>query len=219
VYNPCGSPAVVSEAITSAYRRDGFVVVRAALDQVMVTACTEHLSLLQARHQSTGPIVTASLTADAFLAGIAADLRLATIAGWLLDAEPVPFGCTYIVKEPYRGLPVAWHQDGYPWRTRLGITEAVTLWVSLDNTGEENGGLRVIPGTHAVSAQPLRPHGGQSSVFGAAIDSGLVDETLARPLTLAPGDLSAHHANLIHGSLPNRSAHLRRALVVRYRPE
>src|ERR1700722_9318338 len=104
VYNPCGSPASVSRAIASAYRRDGFVVVPAVFDRLVVTACTEHLRRLQARQFPTGPIVTAALSNDRFLAGIASDLRLAAVAGCLLDAAPVPFGCTYIVKEPRGGL-------------------------------------------------------------------------------------------------------------------
>ena len=162
--------------------------------------------------------MTASLGRDRVLAGFVDDPRLATIARHILDADPVAFGCTYLVKEPRRGLPVLWHQDGHPWRTRFGITDAVTLWIALDRAGEDNGGLRVIPGSHTLAAQPLRPSTGEPSVFGGEIDPALVDATLARQLTLAPGDVVAHHPDLIHGSLANRSAHVRRALAIRYRP-
>ncbi len=188
------------------------------MDAAAVAACIEHLHHLQARDHPPGPIATGLLGSDRVLAGIADDPRLATIARCILDADPLAFGCTYLVKEPRRGLPVLWHQDGHPWRTRFGITEAVTLWVPLDPTGEANGGLRVIPGSHALAAQPLRPSLEEPSVFGAEIDPALVDATLARQLTLAPGDVVAHHPDLIHGSLPNRSEHLRRALAIRYRP-
>lgn len=162
--------------------------------------------------------MTAALATDHFLAEMADDPRLSSIARDILEAEPVAFGCTYIVKEPRHGLAALWHQDGHPWRTRLGVTEAVTLWVALDPADENSGGLRVIPGSHALAAQPLRPSTGPASVFGSEIDPGLVDETRARQLTLNPGDVSAHHPHLIHGSLPNRSEHVRRALAVRYRP-
>ncbi len=194
------------------------MVIRGALDPAMVTACREHLCHLRAHGQLTGAIVTALLSSDLFLTGVADDPRLSTIACSILGADPVPFGCTYIVKEPRSGLPVLWHQDGHPWRTHLGITEAVTLWIALDPVSEENGGLRVIPGSHALDAQPLRPSGDQASIFGAEIDPGLFDATDVRQLTLGPGDVSAHHPNLIHGSLRNRSKHVRRALAVRYRP-
>jgi hypothetical protein len=200
------------------YRQDGFAVIPAVLDAAAVAVAAEHLAVLEAREPRSGPIVTAALESDAVLAGLAEDPRLTTIAGVLLDADPVPFGCSYIVKEPGCRLAALWHQDGHPWRTRLGITAAVTLWVALDPAGEGNGGLRVIPGSHALAAQPLRPSPEEASVFGAEIDPGLVDPGLARPLTLASGDVSAHHPNLIHGSLANPSEYPRRALAVRYRP-
>jgi hypothetical protein len=184
----------------------------------MVVACLEHLHRLQTGGQ-TGPIVTAPLTTDAFLAGIAHAPGLTRIAGWLLEAEPVPFGCTYFVKKPREGLPALWHQDGYPWQIGLGITDAVTLWLALDRSDEHTGGLQVIRGSHRLAAQPLRPQPGQASLFGTEIDPLLVDESLACPLSLAPGDVSAHHPNLIHGSPPNRSAHPRRGLAIRYRPD
>ncbi len=161
--------------------------------------------------------MTACLTTDGFLTCVAADRRLTAIAGYLLGVQPVPFGCTYFVKEPRSGLPVLWHQDGYPWRTQLGVTEAVTLWLALDRSDEDTGGLQVIPGSHTLAAQPLHPQREQPNVFGCQLDADLVDTTLARTVSLTPGDLSAHHANLIHGSPANRSAHPRRGLAIRYR--
>lgn len=209
---------VDTAAAASGYRSDGFVVIPAVLDEPTVASCLDHLQLLSAGVRPSGPIVTAPLGSDPFLAGMAADPRLAAIACCLLGSEPAPFGCTYIVKEPRGGPAVLWHQDGYPWQTRLGITEAVTLWIALDAADEVNGGLRVIPGSHLLAAQPLRPNSSAANVFGSEIDPGLVDPALAHQLSLAPGDVSAHHPHLIHGSLPNPSARPRRALVIRYRP-
>ncbi|HEY3810085.1 MAG TPA: phytanoyl-CoA dioxygenase family protein [Acidimicrobiales bacterium] len=203
-------------ATTVRYRRDGFVVIPAVLDEATVAECFKHLGRLQGEGRLTGPIVTAPLERDEFLSGLVGDYRLSGLAGCLLRSQPLPFGCTYFVKEP-GGHPVGWHQDGHPWRTQLGITEAVTVWIALDAADVHNGGLRVIPGSHTLAAQPLRPTPEGNGVFGAEIDPALVDDTLARQLRLAPGDVAAHHPNLIHGSLANRSARPRRALAVRYR--
>jgi ectoine hydroxylase-related dioxygenase (phytanoyl-CoA dioxygenase family) len=208
---------VTSETLAR-FQRDGYVVISAVLDAAEVAACIRHLRRLQAEGCHMGPIVTAPLTTDAYLAGIAGSPGLTEIAGCLLEAKPVPFGCTYFVKEPRGGLPVRWHQDGHPWQIRLGITQAVTLWIALDRADEQTGGLQVVPASHVLAAQPLRPHQGQPSVFGSEIDPLLVDETVARPVRLAPGDVSAHHPNLIHGSPPNRSDYPRRGLAIRYRP-
>ncbi len=139
------------------YRLDGFVVIPAVFDPASVTACIEHLGCLQAGQRPVTAMVTAPLTRDRFLARLAGDTRLTNIAGCVLGAEPVPFGCTYFVKEAHCDLPVAWHQDGHPWQTRLGISEAVTLWLALDRSNEDTGGLHVIPGSHNLAAQPLRP--------------------------------------------------------------
>jgi ectoine hydroxylase-related dioxygenase (phytanoyl-CoA dioxygenase family) len=54
-------------------------------------------------------------------------------------------------------------------------------------------------------------------VFGREIAPHLVESGLAQNLILSAGDVSAHHPNLIHGSWPNRSGYLRRALAIRYR--
>jgi ectoine hydroxylase-related dioxygenase (phytanoyl-CoA dioxygenase family) len=113
---------------------------------------------------------------------------------------------------------VLWHQDGLPWQTLFGITEAVTLWVALDSADAGNGGLAVVPRSHLMPAQPLRPNVDRPSVFGLEIDPSLVEEELAVNLDLEPGDVSAHHPSLIHGSGPNVSGRPRRSLAVRYRP-
>jgi ectoine hydroxylase-related dioxygenase (phytanoyl-CoA dioxygenase family) len=207
----------VSAGIAARYHRNGYVVIPAVVEPARVTGCVEHLRFLQDRH-APGPIVTAPVAGDPFLAEMAGDPNLSAIARALLEGEPVPFGCTYFVKEPRQGPPARWHQDGYPWRIQLGITEAVTLWVALDRADEETGGLRVIPGSHALAAQPLIRGPAEGNVFGWEIAPHLVEPGLAQNLTLAAGDVSAHHPNLIHGSGPNRSGYLRRALAIRYRP-
>jgi phytanoyl-CoA hydroxylase len=157
------SPAV------SIYKRDGFVVLRDVLDLESVAKCVAHLVALRARYRLSGPIVTVPVDEDGFLARMAGDVRLSSIAGCLLDAEPVSFGSTYFVKEPGTGRPVLWHQDAFPWQSQLGVVEAVTLWIALDPADEHNGGLRVIPRSHTLAAQPLQPNHEGGNVFGAEI--------------------------------------------------
>ena len=211
------TPQTLSAA-TAVYRRDGYAVIPAVLDRGRVAACLLHLGQLRARGSLTGPVVMVPFERDGFLAELAADRQLTTIASSLLETDPAAFGCSYFVKAPHLGPPAWWHQDGYLWQTRLGIGAAVTLWIALDAADDHNGGLRVIPGSQHLAAQPLQPGPDEPSVFGAQIDPGLVDSSLARTLRLFPGDVSAHHPNLIHSSGPNRSEQVRRALAIRYRP-
>jgi ectoine hydroxylase-related dioxygenase (phytanoyl-CoA dioxygenase family) len=209
----------MESAAVSTYIRDGFLVLRNVLDQESVAACVAHLLGLLARYRLNGPIVTVSLDDDGFLARMADDVRLSSIASCLLDAEPVPFGSTYFVKEPGTGRPVLWHQDAYPWQSQLGVVEAVTLWIALDPADEGNGGLQVIPRSHSLAAQPLQPNHRGGNVFGAEIDPRLVDATQAHVLVMGEGDVSAHHPRLIHSSPANWSGRCRRALAIRYRPK
>lgn len=141
---------------------------------------------------------------------------LDVLAEEVLGGPAEVFGATYVVKPARTGLPALWHQDGHPWTERLGGAAATTLWVALDLSNPETGGLRVIPGSHRIPAQPLRPNP-EPSLFGVEVDPVLVDESLAVDVLLEPGDVSIHHPNLIHGSGPNRSDRPRRALAVRYR--
>jgi ectoine hydroxylase-related dioxygenase (phytanoyl-CoA dioxygenase family) len=200
------------------YRREGFAVLRGVLDPETVAGCLDHLANLAGRGGEGAAVVAATLERDEFLAGTAADPRLTAVASEILGYQAAAFGCTFIVKAPHTGLPVLWHQDGLPWRTRFGITEAVTLWVALDHADVRNGGLAVVPRSHSLAAQPLRPNVESPSVFGLEIDPSLVEEEQAIQLDLGPGDVSAHHPSLIHGSGPNPSPRPRRSLVVRYRP-
>lgn len=166
-----------------------------------------HLATVPGETLRTGPI-------EGFFA--AAVARLAPLARDVLGEEVAAFGATYVVKGASEGLPTRWHQDGHPWEAR-GITRAISIGVALDPSTRENGCLLVIPGSHRMPAQPLRPIAGPPNTFGAEIDPALVDESLAEAVELEVGDASLHHPNLVHGADANTSDRPRRTLVLRYR--
>lgn len=220
--------AAVTDDDLSRYRRDGYIVVRSAVDAGTVEAARRNLARLRSSPALAGPIVAVAVDgegtpSDPWLAGVARDRRLVDLAEGALGRPVVCFGCSYIAKGADGGLPALWHQDGYPWAQRLGIAEAVTLWVALDQMDAGNGAMEVVPGSHAQPAQPnstvTGPEGG---LFGGGLDPALVarmvEPSAVRVLTMSAGDLSVHHSCLVHGSGVNRSGRERRALVVRYRP-
>jgi len=105
------------------------------------------------------------------VARLAQDSRLTEIASSWLGASAIPFKATLFDKNPDANWLVAWHQDtalpmcehreveGWgPWSEKFGVTYAhapgrvleriVALRLHLDDSSEDNGPLRVLPGTH-----------------------------------------------------------------------
>jgi ectoine hydroxylase-related dioxygenase (phytanoyl-CoA dioxygenase family) len=237
--------------VTEEYERDGYTIVRGLLGSSLVAQCREHLGQLQeiceqgggvgppaaravgpAAPGAVGPaaadraLLAVPVGTDAFVTSVAANGQLTGLAARLLGSVEVAcFGFTYMVKAPRSGLPAWWHQDGHPWRERLGIESAVTLWIALDRADADNGALYVVAGSHTSPVRPLvaakvvAPDGADGpGMFPGGIDPGLLDPSRIRVLVMAAGDVSAHHPALVHGSGANRSDRIRRALALRYRP-
>ena len=117
------------------------------------------------------------------------------------------WGSVLFIKEPQSKGFVSWHQDS----TYMGIEpqEFVTPWLALTTSDRQTGCMSMIPGTHK---NPVRAHDDtfqEDNILtrGQAIPD--VDESAAIDLVLRPGQMSIHHARIIHGSRPNRGAQRR----------
>jgi ectoine hydroxylase-related dioxygenase (phytanoyl-CoA dioxygenase family) len=198
------------------FERDGYAVFREVLDLRTVEVVRRHLAELQARHPDRrGEQFTHELMAgDATWCRIVADDRLLDVAECFLGPDLALFASHYIAKPPGDGQPVLWHQDAAYWP--LDPMEVVTAWLAIDSSTTENGCMRVIPGSHRGPVLDVREGDGES-VLGSEVAAD-VDETAAVPVELAPGDVSVHHPNLIHGSEANHSPHRRAGLTIRYIP-
>jgi hypothetical protein len=113
------------------------------------------------------------------------------------------WGSVLFIKEPQSSHFVSWHQDA----TYMGITphEFVTPWLALTPSNLETGCMSMIPGSHKA---PLRPHEEtfhEDNILTRGQQIEVIDESMAVDLVLRPGQMSLHHAKIIHGSQPNRS--------------
>lgn len=109
---------------------------------------------------------------------------------------------------------VSWHQDSHYW----GLSEPrlVSAWIALTDSTIANGCLRVLPRTHTRAFEHLEePHKTNILTRGHTV-SGSVDMDQAIDIVLRAGQMSFHHANLIHGSNPNTSTGPRIGVAVRY---
>lgn len=148
----------------------GFAIVPGVFDSREVAAIVDELSGQPLRRSRAGARHLLSVSA---VARLARDSRLLTIAAEVLGCEPVAFGATLFDKSSESNWLVAWHQDtalplverrdvpGWgPWSEKAGVCYAhapakalakvVALRVHLDDSTEDNGPLRVLPGTHAL---------------------------------------------------------------------
>jgi ectoine hydroxylase-related dioxygenase (phytanoyl-CoA dioxygenase family) len=159
--------------------------------------------------------------------GLAHDPRLLAIACEFLGMSAIPYRATLFDKSPDRNWLVTWHQDtalpleecrdvpGWgPWSTKSGITYAhapdralcrvVALRLHFDDSGSDNGPLRLIPGSHCLGVLP-----------DAAIDQ-VVDRTSAVDCLVAAGGIVAMRPLILHASSKAESARPRRVLHIEY---
>ena len=127
--------------------------------------------------------------------------------------KPLCMNASYMAKAAHIGSSVPAHQDnGY---FNLVPNHALTFWIALDECTEDNGCLRVIPGSHRHGILPHKASGqvGNSSCLAEPpnpVQAGEVAVLLKR------GDCSIHHVDTIHSSLANTSDHPRRGFLVAY---
>jgi len=135
----------------------------------------------------------------------------------LIGPDIALFASHFICKPAGDGRRVPWHEDSAYWGTLFQPMDVVTLWLAIDPADEENGCMRVIPGTqHNGYSQYHQVEG--PSVFGTEIDQGLIDERQAVNCTLDENQCSFHHAKLVHGSNANVSQRRRCGYTMRYVP-
>lgn len=113
------------------------------------------------------------------------------------------------LKSPEFGSPVEWHQDWafYPHTN----DDVLAVGIAIDEMLLENGCLMVVPGSHHG---PVHDHHHDGVFAGAVPSDGFAEQAV--PIELHAGDISIHHARLLHGSAPNRSQRPRRFLLFEY---
>ncbi|MEM7347730.1 MAG: phytanoyl-CoA dioxygenase family protein [Chloroflexota bacterium] len=202
------------------YEKDGYVIVSNVLDDPLIREARRHINWLQQQHPDLRPeqFDHQLVTRDAFWVRLVSDDRLLDIVEQFLGPNIGLFASHYIAKPPKTGKSVPWHQDGSYWP--LEPMEVITIWLSLDRSDDENGCMRVIPGTQYKNLLPREAmvEQDEESAFTVGMDSATVDDSEAVSIILNPGDISIHHSNIVHGSEPNTSDRWRRGLTIRYIP-
>jgi hypothetical protein len=155
------------------------------------------------------------------------DPRLINLATEMLGGSVEPFKATLFDKSPTSNWLVAWHQDlalpirervnapGWgPWTQKSGrlyalapakaLEKVVALRVHLDDSRNDNGPLRVLPGTHRFGR------------LSEARIAQLVKEVQEVECVVAAGGVIAMRPLLVHASSKSASMAARRVLHIEY---
>jgi phytanoyl-CoA hydroxylase len=222
------------------YRRDGYLLVRRAIDRNLVERCLEALSGLASgaldphgASMALEPAVADGLANTALISGDPQDkirkfgdfiraspslLRVAMSANvhraidQILGIGRLLFQEMALVKPPRIGSEKPWHQDAAYFRSS-DPNLIVGVWIALDPATRENGCMEFIRGSHLRGPAPHIP-AADINVCTIRPDHLQLQDRLAVPMD--PGDALIFHSLVHHYTAPNRSDMRRRALQFHY---
>jgi ectoine hydroxylase-related dioxygenase (phytanoyl-CoA dioxygenase family) len=121
----------------------------------------------------------------------------------LIGPNILLFGTVLFIKDAGSSGFVSWHQDA----TYFGLFphDFVTPWLALTPSNNESGCMKMIPGSHTSGILKHRDTLGEDNILTRGQQIPEVDEGRAVNIELRPGQMSLHHAQVIHGSMPNQS--------------
>jgi len=64
----------------------------------------------------------------------------------ILGPDFFVWASSFFIKEPFTKATVGWHQDAFYWP--MAPHHTVTVWLAFDDVDAENGGMKLIPGSH-----------------------------------------------------------------------
>jgi phytanoyl-CoA hydroxylase len=210
------------EQYKNAYDRDGFVIVRQLLAPAEFADLCRTLNRIIHQVAPTLPDSRGfhddlrrpatleqmqHLAGDLFFRDYVRHPRWKGLAEALVGEEANARAPEWFDKPPGSPHCTPPHQDNYYFN--LKPANVLTIWMALDPVDEENGCLRYVAGSHRHG---IRPHGRSNGpVFSQAItDYGPADQAREVAVHLQPGDVVAHHGEIIHRADANRSPTLKR---------
>jgi ectoine hydroxylase-related dioxygenase (phytanoyl-CoA dioxygenase family) len=134
----------------------------------------------------------------------------------LIGPDIMLFGASIFAKDGRDPRYVSWHQDS----AYFGLSphEEVTAWVAFTPATEENGCLRVIPGSHRGPDRKHVETFAKDNMLAKGQSLTDIDESQAIAMPLEAGQFSLHHERTAHGSSPNRSTDRRIGFAFFYIP-
>ena len=141
--------------------------------------------------------------------------KILDVVAELIGTEDIKlFHTQTLVKPAFHGSIVSWHQDSAYW-TSISPSALVSCWTALDDATEENGCMRMLPGSYKKGLWPHERIYDKSNGDDFLHAQG-VDVSQAVPIVLKAGSCSFHHSLTVHGSFENKTPYRRRGLATSY---
>ena len=229
---------LISREQVEAFRNDGVIVVRQAVDRAGVIALRD---AIERDIQQPGPFVHSytpqdgqgrfygnlrTWETDLALRRFCFDSSLPAMTASLLETDRVNLLYDQLfIKEPATENSTRWHNDQPYWAVRGW--QVMSFWIALDPVTLESGALEFIRGSHRW-VRWFQPQAfGETEGFDdydnnpdyeliPDIENGRTDYDIVS-WELAPGDVYAFHALTVHGAGGNLMERVRRrGYAVRY---
>ena len=126
------------------------------------------------------------------------------------------WGGQFFLKEPKDGSVVPWHQDAQYWP--LSPARAVTVWLALYDTDEENAAMKIVKGSHNEGMFNHQTNKASNLVLDQEVSKDQIKEENIVSLILKAGEISLHDDGLLHGSEANNSSRRRCGITMRFSP-
>ncbi|WP_370458892.1 phytanoyl-CoA dioxygenase family protein [Aggregicoccus sp. 17bor-14] len=118
-----------------------------------------------------------------------------------------------MTKQPRFSSDTGWHRDVRYWA--FTSHELVTSWLALGREYPENGGLKVLPGTHTLTLPP--EHYDAAQFLRPEVPENAALIARSTDVRLEPGDVLLFHARLFHAASRNHTAETKYSVVATYR--
>lgn len=206
----------LSRADVERYRREGFVSPVKAMEPEEIADKLRHLESIEAKRAGRIP-PTLNIKAHLmipWLWDLVHDRRIVDPVKDLLGPDLLCWAASFFAKNPGERSHVPWHQDATYW----GLSEprALTAWIAFTPSVQENGCMRVMPGTHGNELAHRDTYDEANMLPGREEVDIRLDEAQAVDIELAPGEMSLHHLLVLHGSKPNNGVFRRVGFAIRY---
>tara|TARA_B100000787_G_C16184155_1_gene293607 strand:+ start:1052 stop:1795 length:744 start_codon:yes stop_codon:yes gene_type:complete len=135
---------------------------------------------------------------------------------YLEAKKPDLRACELFAKPKLKGLAAPIHQDNYYWC--VNDANALTIWLALDKSSKENGGVFYYDGSHKNGVFEHTPSNEKGS------SQKIKDKNLLKKFSISTpdieiGDCIIHHSLTAHGSDANESGSNRSGLTFQFKSD